>query len=77
MALTGSYESKLLRVLIGFVHVSTLQQLALVRHGKAFHLLNPEEKHALETEMLEAVMNVATLVSPEALAGTLKPPSVN
>jgi hypothetical protein len=77
MPLTGSYESKLLRLLIGFFHVSTLQQLALVRHGKGFHLLTQDEKNALETEMLEAVMNVANLISPEALAGALKPPSVH
>ena len=77
MALTGSYESKLLRLLIGFFHVSTLQQLAVVRHGKAFHLLTQEEKTALETESCEAAMNVAIQFSPEALAGALKTPSVH
>jgi len=36
MALDGSYESKLLRVLIGYSHVSLLQQVALTQYGKVF-----------------------------------------
>jgi hypothetical protein len=77
MALDGSYEAKLLRVLIGFFHVSLLQQLALTRHNKPFHLLTQEEKDTLEKDMLAAVMNVAHQVSEQALLGDLKPPTVN
>jgi hypothetical protein len=73
----GSYESKLLRLLIGFFHVSLLQQLSLTRHNKPFHLLTQEEKTSLENEMLAAVMNIANQVSEEALVGMLKPPTVN
>lgn len=60
MALDGSFESKLLRVLIGYMHVSVLQQLALTQYGKAFHLLNQEEK---------SVMESITLDPPPVIAG--------
>jgi hypothetical protein len=77
MALDGSYEAKLLRLLVGFFHVSLLQQLAVSRHGKPFDLLTQEEKDALEKDMLAAVMNVAQQVSEQALLGAIKPPSIN
>jgi hypothetical protein len=48
MALEGTYETKLLRIVIGFLHVSLLQQLALAHHGKPFHSLTQEEKNSLE-----------------------------
>lgn len=44
MALDGSFVSKLLRVLIGYMHVFVLQQLALTQYGKGFHLLIKERK---------------------------------
>ena len=74
MELNGSYESKLLRILIGFLHISLSQQLSLVRHGKAFELLDPAEKTALQNEMINNVMGVARQVSEEALEAFLKPP---
>jgi hypothetical protein len=74
MALEGTYETKLLRIVIGFLHVSLLQQLAQARHGKAFHTLTQEEKTNLETGMIDAVAYVAQLLSEEALQGGLKPP---
>ena len=76
MALEGTYETKLLRIVIGFLHISLLQQLALTRHGKAFHTLTQEEKNNLETEMVGAVMMVAHNLSEEALRVALKPPDV-
>jgi hypothetical protein len=44
MALDGSFESKLLRVLIGYFHVSLLQQLALSQYGKSFHFVEPRRE---------------------------------
>ena len=76
MALEGTYETKLLRIVIGFLHISLLQQLALTRHGKAFHTLTQEEKNSLEAEMVGAVMMVAHNLSEEALRVELKPPDV-
>lgn len=73
MEFTGSFESKLLRILIGFLHVSLTQQLSLVRHGKAFELLDQAEKTALQNEMINNVMEVARQVSEEALQAFLKP----
>jgi hypothetical protein len=77
MALDGSYEAKLLRVLIGYFHVSVLQQTALSLHGKPFHSLGQEEKNSLETDVLAAVMKVAHQLTDEALSGKLKAPLVN
>jgi hypothetical protein len=77
MALDGSYESKLLRVLIGYSHVSLLQQVALTQYGKGFHLLNQEEKNNLENEVLGTVFHIAHHLTDEALSGGLNPPSIN
>jgi len=77
MALDGTYETKLLRMLIGYLHVSILQQVALVQYGKGFHLLTLEERTKLENELVQAVFHVAHQVSDEALSGTMKPPTVN
>lgn len=76
MGLDGTYETKLLRILIGFFHVTLLQQLALTRHGKPFHSLTPEEKIALEKEMVAGVAQVAHGLSEETLKGTFQPPPI-
>jgi hypothetical protein len=76
MALDGTYETKLLRILIGFFHVSTLQSLAITRHNKPFHSLSQEEKTTLENEMVAAVSHIAHGLSEEALKGDLQPPPV-
>jgi hypothetical protein len=67
MALEGTYETKLLRIVIGFLHISLLQQLALTRHGKAFHTLTREEKNTLEADMVGAVAAVAQGLTEENL----------
>lgn len=77
MALDGSYEAKLLRMLLGYFHVSVLQQVALVRHGKGFHLLTQEEKNTLENDVIGAVFHMAHQASEAALLGELKAPSIN
>jgi hypothetical protein len=66
MALDGSYESTLLRVLIGYFRVSLLQQVALTQYGKGFHLLNQEEKNKLENEVLGTVFHIAHHLTDEA-----------
>lgn len=77
MALDGTYETQLLRILIGFLHISVSQQLALVRHGKAFEKLTPEEKEALQKDMVLSVMTIAGQLSETALKGGLEPPMMN
>lgn len=78
MAMDGSYETKLLRILIGYLHVSVLHQLAQMRHGKPFPLLAPEEQIALETELASAAGRVAHALSEESLKGDLQvPPMVH
>ena len=77
MALDGSFESKLLRVLIGYMHVSVLQQLALAHYGKAFHLLNQEEKNNLENQVLVSEFRIAHHLTDDALSGGLTPPTIN
>lgn len=69
-----SYESKLLRIIIGFLHISLSQQLALTRHGKAFELLSQAEKDTLQNDMIGAVRAVARQVGEEAIEAFLKPP---
>jgi hypothetical protein len=63
----ASYESDLLRVLIGYFHVSLLQQLALARHGKAFEGLIQAEKDTLSNDAVAAVLSVARLMTPEQM----------
>jgi len=70
----GSYEAKLLRTIIGFLHISLSQQLALTRHGKPFEHLTQEEKDALQAEMINSVATVARQVNEETLRAFLKPP---
>ena len=73
MTLEGTYETKLLRMIIGFLHVSLSQQLALTRYGKPFQSLTPEEKNSLQEEMVTGVLAVADNVSEEALQNFLNP----
>ncbi|HVI77824.1 MAG TPA: hypothetical protein VM715_06610 [Candidatus Acidoferrum sp.] len=70
-----SYQNGLLRMLIGYFHVSGLQQLSLVRHGKAFHLLDQEEKTKLEAELISAVAEIARQAKEQTVLGLLKPPA--
>lgn len=49
MALDGTYETKLLRILIGYFHVSLSQQLSIAHHGKKFEDLAPEESQVFKT----------------------------
>jgi hypothetical protein len=70
----GSYESKLLRIIIGFLHISLSQQIALTRHGKAFELLTQAEKDTLQGDMIGSVMTIARQVGEEAIEAFLQPP---
>jgi hypothetical protein len=62
-----SYESDLLRVLIGYFHVSLIQQFALARHGKPFESLAPAEKDALSNDVIGAVITMARQATPEVM----------
>ena len=64
-------------MLIGSLHVSLLQQVALTQYGKGFHVLNQEDKNKLENEVLASVFHIAHHLTDEALSGGLKPPSIN
>jgi hypothetical protein len=75
MDIEGTYEARLLRIIIGFLHVSLSQQLALTRHGKPFESLAQEEKDSLQTDLINSVVAVARQVSEETLQGFLKPPA--
>lgn len=77
MALDGSYETTLLRVFIGYFHVSLLLQVALTQYGKGFHLLNQEEKNKLENEVPGTVFHIAHHLTDEAVSEGLNPSPVN
>ena len=77
MALDGSYESKLLRVLIGYFHLSLLQQVSLTQHGKGFHLLAQDEKNKVENEVLGAVFHIAHHLTDDVLFAGMTPPTIN
>jgi hypothetical protein len=77
MALHGSYETALLRGLIGYFHVSLLPQVALTQYGKGFHLPNRAEKNKLENEVVGTVFHIAHHLTDEALSEGLKTSSVN
>jgi hypothetical protein len=63
--------------LIGYFHVSLLQQIALTQYGKGFHLLTQEEKSKLENEVLMAVFHIAHHLTDEALSAVMKVPTIN
>jgi len=69
MALERSYETKLLRLLIGLVHVSVVEQLSLTRHAKPFHTLTPEQKQALQEELATGALAIAEQLNEAALSG--------
>jgi hypothetical protein len=73
MEIKGTYESKLLRILIGFLHISLSQQLAITRHGKGFETLSSEEKATIQTDMMQAVFGIAQQVDEATIDGYLKP----
>jgi len=77
MALDGSYESKPLRVLIGYFHVSILQQVSLTQYGKAYQSLDQDEKNKLESEVIGAVFHIAHHLTDDVLSAGIKPPAIN
>jgi hypothetical protein len=71
-----SYESDLLRVLIGYFHVSLIQQFSLTRHGKPFESLAPAEKDALSNDVVGAVITMGRQATPELLKKFWRQPDV-
>jgi hypothetical protein len=73
-----SNEAKLLKLLIGYVHVMAVNNLAALRYQKSFLDLTEEQKNSLNTEVTTGAVRVAeqtsaTLATPRG--GT--PPVVN
>ncbi len=66
-----SHEAQLLRLLIGYFHVSLLQQLSVIRHSKSFELLDQPDKDALSNDMVAAVASVSKSVTPETVQALL------
>jgi len=77
MALDGTYETKLIRILIGYFHVSLMQQLAQTEHGKSLRSLTQEEKDALANDVVAAIAEIASSLSESALKETVFPKTVN
>jgi hypothetical protein len=69
-----SYESDLLRVLIGYFHVSLIQQFSLTRHSKPFENLTQEEKDKVSNDVIGAVITMARQATPELLKKFWKEP---
>jgi hypothetical protein len=73
-----SNEAKLLKLLIGYVHVMAVNNLAVVRHQKSFVDLTEAEKGSLNAEVSGGAMGVAGQIG--AIIATPKgetPPVVN
>jgi hypothetical protein len=70
-----SHEINLLRLLIGYFHMSLTEQVALIRHGKGFHTLTQPEKDKLQAETIQSVLAIARSADASALAGLLRMPS--
>ncbi len=73
-----SHEAKLLRLLIGYFHISLMNQLALSEHSKPLRNLSPSDKDSIEKDMLAAVANIAKQANPETvrqILSSLSPPS--
>ena len=68
-----SNEAKLLRLLIGYFHVSLLNQLALQRHSSSFEKLDSSQKDSLATDALAAVASIAKQATPKTVEAILSP----
>ena len=78
MEIDESHEAKLLRLLIGYFHVSLLNQLSLARYAKMFDQLEEQDKQGLQNVLLAGVASVAQSVTPgfvEKILSSLPPPS--
>lgn len=78
MALDGTYETKLLRLLIGHFHVSQMDLRARLHYEKPLSKLTPDERKTLEDELVDQVVWIAESISEEKLKATLvAPPLMN
>jgi hypothetical protein len=62
-----SNEAKLLRLLIGYFHLSLLNQLALLRHSKSFETLDQSQKDSLVADMMAGVAGIAKQATPKTV----------
>ena len=70
-------KRKLIRILVGYFHVSLMQQLAQTEYGKSLLSLTPEEKNDLATKVVVAVAETAASLSESALKEPVFPNTVN
>lgn len=70
-----SNEAKLLKLLIGYVHVMAVNNLAAVRHQKTFLDCTPEQQNKLNEEVTTGAVRVAEQTSATPRGET--PPVVN
>jgi hypothetical protein len=75
MALDGTYETKLLRLLIGHFHVSQMEMRAMTRFDNKLHKLTLEQRQTLEDELVADVVRIAESISEEKLKATPVAPS--
>lgn len=66
MAMDGSYETKLMRLIIGFLHVTALEQISQGRHGTHFHNLSAEVRQKMQDDLALAVLAIAEQLSESA-----------
>jgi len=73
-----SYEAKLLKLLIGYVHILAVNSMAITRHQKDYSELTIDQKGNLNSEVGAAAMGVAARIDAAIVPpkdGT--PPAVN
>lgn len=68
----GSYEANLLRLLIGYFHVSLTEQVALIRYGKGFHTLTKDEQDKLQSDLVHGALQMARSADARSLTNLLQ-----
>ena len=68
MLIEESNEAKLLRLLIGYFHVSLANQFASMRHSSSFETLDQSQKESIANDMIDAVSAIAKQATPETVA---------
>ncbi len=70
MALDGTYETKLLRLLIGHFLVSQMEMRARLHYEKPLNKLTPDERKTLTNTLVAQVVEIAESISEEKLTTT-------
>lgn len=73
-----SYEAKMLRYLLAYMHIMLLNNLAAIRYQKPFESLPEDQKNSLKAEVAGGVQGLAGEIDAalaRPMGGT--PPAVN